>query len=232
IMTTRVLLIDNYDSFTYNIFQVRSRPRPPPPACRRVLSRMALTPSASLSLSLSLCFLARLQYMAQLGAEVEVRRNDKITLDEIRQMDPDRIMISPGPGYPKDAGISCDVIREFAGKVPIAGVCLGHQCMYEVFGGKVDHAGEIVHGKQAVIAHDGKGLFKGMTPAFKAIRYHSLVGLPETLPDTLEVTATVQGTDMIMGVRHKEFKVEGWQFHPESILTEDGLKLIQNFLDM
>ncbi|RLN51916.1 hypothetical protein BBJ28_00002204 [Nothophytophthora sp. Chile5] len=211
---------------------------------------MALTPSASfsLSLSLSLCFFVRLQYMAQLGAEVEVRRNDKITLDEIRQMNPDRIMISPGPGYPKDAGISCDVIREFAGKMPIAGVCLaplgrasmlplttwmaGHQCMYEVFGGKVDHAGEIVHGKQAVIAHDGKGLFKGMAPAFKAIRYHSLVGIPETLPDALEVTATVQGTDMIMGVRHKEFKVEGWQFHPESILTEDGLKLIQNFLDM
>ncbi|KAG6962150.1 hypothetical protein JG688_00008748 [Phytophthora aleatoria] len=191
-MTTRVLLIDNYDSFTYNIFQ----------------------------------------YMAQLGAHVEVKRNDQITLDEIREMNPDRIMISPGPGYPKDAGVSCDVIREFAGKIPIAGVCLGHQCMFEVFGGKVDHAGEIVHGKASVMVHDGKGLFKGMAPEFKAIRYHSLVGLPETLPDALEVTATVKGTNMIMGVRHKQYKVEGWQFHPESILTEDGLKLIQNFLDM
>uniref|UniRef100_A0AAV1U3X4 anthranilate synthase n=1 Tax=Peronospora matthiolae TaxID=2874970 RepID=A0AAV1U3X4_9STRA len=190
--TTRVLLIDNYDSFTYNIYQ----------------------------------------YMTQLGASVEVKRNDQITIDEIHEMQPDRIMISPGPGYPVSAGVSCDVIRSFAGKVPIAGVCLGHQCMFEVFGGKVDHAGEIVHGKASVIAHDGKGLFQGMTPEFKAIRYHSLVGLPETLPDVLEVTATVKGTNMIMGVRHKEFKVEGWQFHPESILTEDGLKLIQNFLEM
>ncbi|GAB9466563.1 Anthranilate synthase component 2 [Globisporangium polare] len=189
---TRVLLIDNYDSFTYNIFQ----------------------------------------YMAQLGAHVDVIRNDQITIEGIKELNPDRIMISPGPGYPRDAGISCDVIREFAGKVPIAGVCLGHQCMYEVFGGTVDHAGEIMHGKQSTMVNDGKGLFKGMAPEFKAIRYHSLVGLPETLPDELEVTATVKGTNMIMGVRHKKYKVEGFQFHPESILTEDGLRLIQNFLDM
>ena len=170
--------------------------------------------------------------MTQLGASVDVKRNDAITIDEIRELRPDRIMISPGPGFPVSAGVSCDVIRAFAGQIPIAGVCLGHQCMFEVFGGTVGHAGEVVHGKASAIQHDGNGLFKGMAPDFKAIRYHSLVGLPETLPDVLEVTATVKGTTMIMGVRHKAFKVEGWQFHPESILTEDGLTLIQNFLDM
>lgn len=170
--------------------------------------------------------------MAQLGAHVDVIRNDQITLEGIKTLNPDRIMISPGPGFPRDAGISCAVIREFAGKVPIAGICLGHQCMFEVFGGTVAHAGDIVHGKQSTMVHDGQGLFKGMAPEFKAIRYHSLVGVPETLPAELEVTATVKGTDMIMGVRHKKYKVEGFQFHPESILTEDGLRLIQNFLDM
>ncbi|DAZ94682.1 TPA: hypothetical protein N0F65_002391 [Lagenidium giganteum] len=191
-MATRVLLIDNYDSFTYNIYQ----------------------------------------YMAQLGAQVEVRRNDKITIEEIAQMNPDRIMISPGPGYPRDAGISCDVIREFKGKIPIAGVCLGHQCMFEVFGGTVGHAGEIMHGKQSTMVNDGKGLFKGMNQEFNAIRYHSLVGQPETLPEELEVTATLKDSNMIMGVRHKKYKIEGVQFHPESILTEDGMKMIQNFLEM
>ncbi|KAI9908757.1 hypothetical protein PsorP6_016667 [Peronosclerospora sorghi] len=199
-MSTRVLLIDNYDSFTYNIFQNETY--------------------------------FFMQYMAQLGAQVEVKRNDQVTVDEIHKMQPDRIMISPGPGYPKDAGVSCAVILAFAGKIPIAGICLGHQCVYEVFGGKVDHAGEIVHGKASLMVHDGKGLFKGIAPEFKAIRYHSLVGLPETLPDVLEVTATVKDTNMIMGVRHKEHKIEGWQFHPESILTENGLKLIRNFLEM
>ncbi|GLE06233.1 hypothetical protein PINS_up015475 [Pythium insidiosum] len=191
-MTTKVLLIDNYDSFTYNIYQ----------------------------------------YMAQLGAEVDVRRNDQITIEDIKAMDIDRIMISPGPGYPKDAGITLDVIREFAGKLPIAGVCLGHQSIFEVFGGKVDHAGEIMHGKKSTMINDGKGLFKDIPQEFEAIRYHSLVGLPETLPDELEVTATLKGSNMIMGVRHKKYKIEGVQFHPESILTSHGMQMIKNFLEM
>ncbi|KAJ0406523.1 hypothetical protein P43SY_001454 [Pythium insidiosum] len=191
-MTTKVLLIDNYDSFTYNIYQ----------------------------------------YMAQLGAEVDVRRNDQITIEDIKAMDIDRIMISPGPGYPKDAGITLDVIREFAGKLPIAGVCLGHQSIFEVFGGTVDHAGEIMHGKKSTMVNDGKGLFKGIPQEFEAIRYHSLVGLPETLPAELEVTATLKDSNMIMGVRHKKYKIEGVQFHPESILTSHGMQMIQNFLEM
>jgi anthranilate synthase/aminodeoxychorismate synthase-like glutamine amidotransferase len=170
--------------------------------------------------------------MAELGAEVAVIRNDQITIEGINELKPDRIMISPGPGFPKDAGISMQVIREFKGKVPIAGVCLGHQSIYEVFGGTVSHAGEIVHGKQSTMVNDGKGLFKGMSKEFKAIRYHSLVGTPETLPEELEVTATIKDSNMIMGVRHKKYKIEGVQFHPESILTQDGKKMIQNFLDM
>ncbi|TMW60193.1 hypothetical protein Poli38472_000235 [Pythium oligandrum] len=190
--TTRVLLIDNYDSFTYNIYQ----------------------------------------YMAQLGAEVDVRRNDQVTIEEIEKMDIDRIMISPGPGFPKDAGITLDVIRSFAGKLPIAGVCLGHQAIFEVFGGTVVHAGEIMHGKQSTMTNDGKGLFTGIPQEFQAIRYHSLVGKPETLPEELEVTATLKDSDMIMGIRHKKYKIEGVQFHPESILTNDGMKMIQNFLEM
>jgi anthranilate synthase/aminodeoxychorismate synthase-like glutamine amidotransferase len=170
--------------------------------------------------------------MAQLGAEVDVRRNDKVTLEEIAAMDIDRILISPGPGYPKDAGITLDVIRTFAGKIPIAGVCLGHQAIFEVFGGTVDHAGEIMHGKASTMVSDGKGFFKDMPQEFQAIRYHSLVGLPETLPEELEVTATLKGSDMIMGVRHKKYKIEGVQFHPESILTENGMTMIKNFLEM
>ncbi|KDO30230.1 hypothetical protein SPRG_05000 [Saprolegnia parasitica CBS 223.65] len=194
---TRVLLIDNYDSFTYNLFQ----------------------------------------YMAELGADVTVIRNDHTTAalllaEYTRAPTFDRILISPGPGFPKDAGISCDVIRTFQGIVPIAGVCLGLQCMFEVYGGTVGHAGEIIHGKQSDMENDGKGLFKNVPSPFKAIRYHSLVGLPSTLPDELQVTATIAGKDMIMGVRHKTYAVEGVQFHPESILTPDGKTMIQNFLTM
>ncbi|OQS05189.1 regulator of chromosome condensation (RCC1) [Thraustotheca clavata] len=193
----RVLLIDNYDSFTYNLYQ----------------------------------------YMAELGAEVRVIRNDVMSAQELLQeykttKNFDRILISPGPGFPKDAGISCDVIRTFQGVVPIAGVCLGLQCMFEVYGGTVGHAGEIIHGKQSEMVNDGKGLFKNVPSPFKAIRYHSLVGLPKTLPKELEVTSTIAGKDMIMGVRHKKYPIEGVQFHPESILTPEGKVMIQNFLDM
>ncbi|KAG9410379.1 bifunctional tryptophan synthase trp1 [Aphanomyces cochlioides] len=192
-----VLLIDNYDSFTYNLYQ----------------------------------------YLCQLGATVTVIRNDvksaKDLLAEYHESKPfDRILISPGPGFPKDAGISCDIIRTFQGVVPVAGVCLGLQCMFEVYGGTVGHAGEIVHGKQSEMENDGKGLFKNVPSPFKAIRYHSLVGLPETLPDELEVTSTLAGKSMIMGVRHKKYAVEGVQFHPESILTPEGMTMMQNFLDM
>ncbi|KAF0715162.1 hypothetical protein AaE_011391 [Aphanomyces astaci] len=193
----RVLLIDNYDSFTYNLYQ----------------------------------------YLCELGASVVVIRNDHKTAKELlaeykATKEFDRILISPGPGFPKDAGISCDVIRTFQGIVPIAGVCLGLQCMFEVYGGTVGHAGEIIHGKQSEMENDGRGLFTNVPSPFKAIRYHSLVGLPETLPAELEVTSTLAGKSMIMGVRHKTFKVEGVQFHPESILTPDGKIMIQNFLNM
>jgi anthranilate synthase/aminodeoxychorismate synthase-like glutamine amidotransferase len=188
-MTT--LLIDNYDSFTYNLYQ----------------------------------------FLSELGAEVLVKRNDQVTLDEIREMAPDHIVISPGPGDPGDAGISRDVIREFAGEIPILGVCLGHQCIYDVFGGTVAGAGEILHGKISVIRHDGKGVFAGLPEGYKAVRYHSLAGTPPTLPQPLEVTAKTD-SGIIMGVRHKELTVEGVQFHPESIGTEYGHELLKNFLAM
>ena len=188
-MTT--LLIDNYDSFTYNLYQ----------------------------------------YLAEIGAEVIVRRNDKITLEECKQLQPDHIVISPGPGHPSEAGISRDVIREFAGKAPVLGVCLGHQCIYEVFGGTVAAAGEIKHGKQSTIDHDGKGVFAGLPPAFRGARYHSLAGTPDTQPDSLEITARSE-SGVIMGIRHKELTVEGVQFHPESIATEHGKDLLRNFLAM
>ncbi len=188
-MTT--LLIDNYDSFTYNLYQ----------------------------------------YLAEMGADVVVRRNDEVTIDECRQIAPDHVVISPGPGNPDDAGISRDVIREFAGKVPVLGVCLGHQCVYDVFGGDVAGAGEIKHGKTSVISHDGKGVFEGIPEDFEAVRYHSLAGTQPTLPEALEVTARAE-SGVIMGVRHKELKVEGVQFHPESIATQYGKELLRNFLAM
>ena len=188
-MTT--VLIDNYDSFTYNLYQ----------------------------------------YLAELGAEVKVFRNDQVTLDEIRALEPDHVVISPGPGDPDDAGISRDVIREFAGKVPVLGVCLGHQCIFDVYGGTVAGAGEIKHGKTSTIEHDGEGVFREIPERFNAVRYHSLAGTPETLPEELKVTARSE-SGVIMGVRHKTLKVEGVQFHPESIATEHGKELLRNFLEM
>ena len=185
-----LLIIDNYDSFTYNLYQ----------------------------------------YLCELGAEVEVVRNDKISLEEITDMSPAGIIISPGPSTPLEAGISNDVIRQFGPKTPTLGVCLGHQCIGHVYGAKVDQAGEIRHGKTSMVNHNGAGVLAGLPNPFQAIRYHSLVVFPETVPAALEVTAqTANG--LIMGLRHKEFPIEGVQFHPESILTPDGKHLLQNFLD-
>ena len=185
-----ILLIDNYDSFTYNLFQ----------------------------------------YLSELGAEVVTVRNDKITLEDIEDMSPEGIIVSPGPSPPLEAGISNDVVRHLGSKIPTLGVCLGHQCVGHVYGAKVDRAGEIRHGKTSMIHHDGKGVFAGLPNPFEAIRYHSLVVYPETLPDSLEVTAWTDN-GLVMGLRHKEHPVEGVQFHPESIMTPDGKALLQNFLD-
>jgi anthranilate synthase/aminodeoxychorismate synthase-like glutamine amidotransferase len=185
-----LLLIDNYDSFTYNLYQ----------------------------------------YLAELGAEVATVRNDKITLEEIEELAPDGIVISPGPCTPREAGISNDVIRHFGERVPTLGVCLGHQCVGYVYGARVDQAGEIRHGKTSMIHHNGAGVLAGLPNPFEAIRYHSLVVYPETVPDCLEVTARTDN-GLIMGLRHKEHPVEGVQFHPESIMTPDGKHLLQNFLD-
>jgi anthranilate synthase/aminodeoxychorismate synthase-like glutamine amidotransferase len=185
-----ILLIDNYDSFTYNLFQ----------------------------------------YLSELGEEVEVARNDMTTIDGIKMMAPERIVISPGPGTPQDAGISNEVIRVFGESLPILGVCLGHQCIGHAYGAVVDHAGEIKHGKSSLIYHDGKGVFQGVANPFTAIRYHSLAIKPGTLPDCLEVSARTD-SGIIMGVRHKEYPVEGVQFHPESIMTKEGKKILKNFLN-
>jgi anthranilate synthase/aminodeoxychorismate synthase-like glutamine amidotransferase len=186
-----ILLIDNYDSFTYNLFQ----------------------------------------YLSELGQEVDVRRNDAITLDEIEGLAPERIVISPGPGSPEDAGISNEAIRHFGGRIPLLGVCLGHQCIGEAYGGTVTHAGEIRHGKTSKIHHDGKGVFKGLENPFDAVRYHSLAVMANGLPDCLEVSARTDN-GIIMGLRHKKYPVEGVQFHPESIMTAVGKDLLRNFLKM
>ncbi len=185
-----LLMIDNYDSFTYNLYQ----------------------------------------YLSELGAEVMTYRNDKITLEEIEDLEPQGIVISPGPSTPLQAGISNDVIRHFGPKLPTLGVCLGHQCVGHVYGAKVDRAGEIRHGKTSMIHHNGAGVLAGLPQPFEAIRYHSLVVYPETVPDCLEVTAWTEN-GLIMGLRHKEYPVEAVQFHPESIMTPDGKHLLQNFLD-
>ena len=182
-----LLMIDNYDSFTYNLYQ----------------------------------------YLCELGAEVEVARNDKIS---IQDMSPEGIIISPGPSTPLEAGISNDVIRQFGPSTPTLGVCLGHQCIGHVYGAKVDQAGEIRHGKTSMVSHNGAGVLVGLPNPFQAIRYHSLVVFPETMPDTLEVTAQTEN-GLVMGLRHKDYPIEGVQFHPESILTPDGKHLLQNFLD-
>jgi anthranilate synthase/aminodeoxychorismate synthase-like glutamine amidotransferase len=187
-----LLVIDNYDSFTYNL----------------------------------------VQYLGELGATVEVRRNDRVTLDEIEnRLRPERIVISPGPGTPDDAGITLDVIRRFAGKVPLLGVCLGHQAIGQAFGGKVVRAPELMHGKASDVHHDGKTIFAGLGDQFRAGRYHSLIVEKESLPSCLEITART-ADDIIMGLRHRELKVEGVQFHPESILTSDGKQLLANFLKL
>ncbi len=186
-----LLLIDNYDSFTYNLFQ----------------------------------------YLSELGEEVTVVRNDKISIGDIEKLSPQRIVISPGPGTPEQAGISNEIIRHFGSHLPILGVCLGHQCIGYCYGGRVDHAGEIKHGKSSLIHHDGKGLFKGLLNPFPAIRYHSLAVMRHNLPDCLEISAWTDN-NIIMGLRHREYPVEGVQFHPESILTEVGKDLLRNFLEL
>jgi anthranilate synthase component 2 len=185
-----VLMIDNYDSFTYNI----------------------------------------VQYFGELGAEVKVYRNDAITLEEIGRLAPQKIVVSPGPSSPEHAGISVDVVKAFAGKFPILGVCLGHQSIGHAFGGKIVRAAQLMHGKTSRVSHNGKDLFKGLPDPFVATRYHSLVIEKASCPPCLEVTATSMDDGEIMGVRHREFPVWGVQFHPESILTREGKKLLGNFL--
>ena len=190
-----VFVLDNYDSFTYNL----------------------------------------VQYVGELGAEVEVRRNDQVTLAEIEAMHPERILISPGPCTPREAGISIDVIRHFTGKVPVLGVCLGHQAIGDAFGGKVIRAPHLMHGKTSEVQHDGKTIFSGIASPMTSTRYHSLIVREKDLPKDLEVSAWTtekDGSRTIMGVRHKKFPVEGVQFHPESVLTESGKKLVENFLKM
>ena len=186
-----LLVIDNYDSFTYNL----------------------------------------VQYFGDLKAEIEIYRNDQITIEEIRKKKPEKICISPGPCTPKEAGISCDVIREFGETIPLLGVCLGHQSIGDVFGGDVIRAERLMHGKTSPIHHDGKGIFAGLDNPFEATRYHSLIVKKETFPDCLEITAWTE-EDEIMGLRHKEYPIHGVQFHPESILTMEGMNLLKNFLEM
>jgi anthranilate synthase/aminodeoxychorismate synthase-like glutamine amidotransferase len=185
-----ILVIDNYDSFTYNI----------------------------------------VQELGELGAEICVQRNDQIDLAGIRSLNPSHIIVSPGPGFPKDAGISNQVIAEFGATTPLLGVCLGHQCIGEVYGGKVVHAPSLMHGKTSPVYHKGDALFTGVPSPFIATRYHSLVVREEDLPECLEVTAFTEGGE-IMGLRHKEYPIVGVQFHPESILTDFGMRILQNFLD-
>ncbi len=190
-----LVMIDNYDSFTYNL----------------------------------------VQYFGELGEAVQVYRNDQITLEELAALAPERIVISPGPCTPNEAGISLAVIEQFAGRVPLLGVCLGHQCIGQAFGGRIVHAKQIMHGKTSMIHHKDTGVFTGLENPFEATRYHSLVIETDSLPDCLEITAwteTPEGEfDEIMGVRHKDLAVEGVQFHPESILTRQGHELLRNFLD-
>lgn len=184
-----LVVIDNYDSFTYNL----------------------------------------VQYLGELGADIRVFRNDQVTLDEIRALNPDQIVISPGPGDPGDGGVSNDVLREFGPTTPILGVCLGHQCIGEVYGGQVTRAPRLMHGKTSRVYHNGKGVFSGVPSPFQATRYHSLI-VEEPIPDCLEVTAFTRDGE-VMGVKHKDYPTVGVQFHPESILTEHGKRILQNFLE-
>jgi len=185
----KVLLIDNYDSFTYNLAQI----------------------------------------FGELGADVVVKRNDEVALADIQTLRPARICISPGPGRPRDAGISCDVIRDFGAQIPLLGVCLGHQCIGEVFGGEIVRAPKLMHGKTSAISHKGTGVFENLAKPFEATRYHSLVVKRETLPQSLTITAESDDGE-IMGLQHRGLPIHGVQFHPESILTEEGRKLLANFL--
>ena len=185
----KVLLIDNYDSFTYNLAQI----------------------------------------FGELGADVVVKRNDEVALADIQTLRPARICISPGPGRPRDAGISCDVIRNFGAQIPLLGVCLGHQCIGEVFGGEIVRAPKLMHGKTSAISHKGTGVFENLAKPFEATRYHSLVVKRETLPQSLTITAESDDGE-IMGLQHRGLPIHGVQFHPESILTEEGRKLLANFL--
>jgi anthranilate synthase/aminodeoxychorismate synthase-like glutamine amidotransferase len=190
-----IFVLDNYDSFTYNL----------------------------------------VQYIGELGHEVVVRRNDQTTVDEIESLHPERMVVSPGPCTPQDAGISIEVIRHLAGRVPVLGVCLGHQAIAEAFGGKVIRAANLMHGKTSSVQHDGKTIFRDISSPMTATRYHSLIVEEKSLPKDLEISATCQdrdGTRVIMGLRHRKFHVEGVQFHPESVLTDQGKRLIKNFLEL
>lgn len=190
-----VFVLDNYDSFTYNL----------------------------------------VQYLGELGAEVVVRRNDQVTTGEIEALGAERIVVSPGPCTPEEAGISIELIRAFAGKIPILGVCLGHQALGTAFGGKVVRAPNLMHGKTSEVKHDGKTIFKNLPSPMTATRYHSLIVEEEDLPEDLEISASTverDGSRTIMGLRHRKFQVEGVQFHPESVLTNEGKKLVQNFLQL
>ncbi|HEX3323174.1 MAG TPA: aminodeoxychorismate/anthranilate synthase component II [Terriglobales bacterium] len=189
-----VFVLDNYDSFTYNL----------------------------------------VQYLGELGATVEVRRNDQVSIEEIENLRPDRILISPGPCTPQEAGISIELIRHFTGKIPLLGVCLGHQALGAAFGGNVIRAKNLMHGKTSQVEHDGQTIFRGISSPMTATRYHSLIVSEKGLPAELAVSARTKekdGTEVIMGLRHRRFPVEGVQFHPESVLTEDGKKIVKNFLD-
>ncbi len=186
-----IVVIDNYDSFTYNLVQA----------------------------------------LGTLGARMGVLRNDQVSVEEIEDLYPTHLLISPGPCTPQEAGISVEAIRHFAGKIPILGVCLGHQSIGAAFGARIIRAGRLMHGKTSMIRHDGKGVFKGLPNPFEAMRYHSLIVEEETLPECLEPTAWSE-QDELMGIRHREFVIEGVQFHPESIMTPDGVKLLKNFLEM
>jgi len=185
-----ILVIDNYDSFTYNL----------------------------------------VQYLGELAGDIQVYRNDKITIDQIRELNPDKIVISPGPGRPEDAGISVNLIQELGPEIPILGICLGHQCIGQAYGGQVVRAPQIIHGKTSEIFHNGEPLFRGTPKPFNATRYHSLMVARETFPDTLSITAETDD-GIIMGLSHREYSVKGMQFHPESIATEYGMKILENFLE-
>jgi anthranilate synthase/aminodeoxychorismate synthase-like glutamine amidotransferase len=186
-----ILVIDNYDSFVYNL----------------------------------------VQYLGEMGKRLKVFRNDKLSLSDVYKLAPEKIVISPGPGRPEDAGISCDLIKEFAGKIPILGVCLGHQCIGYAFGGEVVRAERIMHGKTSLIYHNEKGIFKGITNPFEATRYHSLIVRADNLPECLEIIAQTERKE-IMGLKHRNYSIWGVQFHPESILTREGKKLLRNFLEL